>query len=177
MAVALVISGAPEAQPAAPPTTNMPATSATLSSQEFASKAAITGIYEIRAGHIAEQRSRNPDVDRFAAEMIRDHSKNNAQLMATVKRIGGIRLPSKVDHEHAGLLAQLRSVSSRQFDSTYAEQQVQGHQDAIALFTSYARHGEIPQLKRYARMTLPVLQHHLEMAQALPTGSRMARSR
>ncbi|HEX4158206.1 MAG TPA: DUF4142 domain-containing protein [Rhizomicrobium sp.] len=176
VAAALLISGTLEAQPPAPPTSNMPATDATLSSQEFANKAAITGLYEVEAARIAEQRSRNRDIDRFAGQMIRDHGRNNLELKATASRIG-IRLPRQLDDQHAGLVAQLRSVDARQFNTTYAQQQVQGHQDAVAMFASYARTGENPRLKRFAHTTLPVLHHHLDMAQALPTGPQMARSR
>jgi putative membrane protein len=176
VAAALLVSGTPEAQPPAPPTSNMPATNATLSSQEFANKAAITGLYEVEAARIAEQRSPSPDIDRFAARMIRDHGRNNLELKATATRIG-LGLPARLDAQHVGLIAQLRSANAAQFNATYAQQQVQGHQDAIAMFTSYARSGGNAQLKRFARITLPVLQHHLDMAQALPTGSQMARSR
>jgi putative membrane protein len=176
VASALVISRSAEAQSPAPPTSNMPATNATLPSQEFASRAAITGKYEIEAARIAEARSKNSAIDRFAAQMIRDHSKNNAELKETAMR-AGIRLPMGLDHEHAGLLAQLRAVGPRQFNATYAQQQVQGHQDAVAMFTSYAQNGDNPHLKRFARVSLPVLQHHLDMAQALPTEPQMARSR
>jgi putative membrane protein len=176
VATALLSPGTPEAQPPAPPTSNMPATNATLPSQEFANKAAISGLYEIEAARIAEQRSPNPDIDRFAAQMIRDHGRNNLELKATAARIG-LRLPTRLDAQHLGLIAQLRSANAGQFNATYAQQQVQGHQDAIAIFTSYARSGGSAQLERFARKSLPVLEHHLEMAQALPTGSQMARSR
>jgi len=176
IASALMISGSPEAQPPAPPTSNMPATNATLPSREFADKAAITGKYEIEAARIAEERSHNPAIDQFAAQMIRDHSRNNAELKETAMRVG-IRLPMHLDREHAGLIAQLRSVGPRRFNAIYAQQQVQGHQDAVAMFASYARNGDNPRLRRYARMSLPILQHHLDMAQALPTEPRVARSR
>jgi putative membrane protein len=176
VASALIASGTTEAQPAAAPTTNVPSTSATMSSQAFAEKAATTGLYEVQAARIAEQRSRNPAVDRFAEQMIRDHGKNNAELKTVAARVG-VRLPARLDAQHAGLIAQLRAANVRDFNSTYAGQQVQGHQDAAALLTSYAQHGDNARLKQFARKTLPVVEHHLEMAEGLPTEPQMARNK
>jgi putative membrane protein len=172
----LAMSATAEAQPAANPTTNMPATNATQSSQDFANKAAITGMYEVQAAQIARQRSHNAVIDGFAARMIRDHGKNNAELKATAARVG-LQLPTSLDAEHTGLIAQLRSANPDQFNTTYAQQQVQGHQDAVAMFTSYSQTGDNPQLMQFARTSLPVLQRHLQLAQSLSTGPQMAGSK
>lgn len=45
--------------------------------------------------------------------------------------------------------------------------QVSAHRDAVSLFERYAKGGNNNALKDWAGKTLPVLQHHLEMAQAL----------
>ncbi|HEY3779030.1 MAG TPA: DUF4142 domain-containing protein [Rhizomicrobium sp.] len=160
----------------APPTSGVPATNASVSSQEFVKKAAITGIYEIGAARIAEQRSHDRSLDRFAARMIRDHGKNSSELKAVAKSIG-LGVPERLDEKHRGLIEQLRSVGSRQFDATYDQQQIQGHREAIALFTGYMQHGDNPRLRQFAKATLPVLEHHLHMAQALPVGPKMAGGR
>jgi putative membrane protein len=44
---------------------------------------------------------------------------------------------------------------------------VSAHKDAVSLFERYAKGGENSKLKGWAGKTLPALQHHLEMAQAL----------
>jgi putative membrane protein len=46
-------------------------------------------------------------------------------------------------------------------------QQVTAHQDAVALFESYAKGGDDPELKKWAAKTLPNLKRHLTMAQKL----------
>ena len=46
--------------------------------------------------------------------------------------------------------------------------QLQGHQQAVALFQNYAQNGSDPELKTIAQQTLPTLQQHLQMAQKLP---------
>lgn len=161
----------------APPTSNLPAPSATISSADFVTKAAVAGMYEIAAGQIAEKRSKDHKVRRFAATMIRDHSRNLAELRSLAGKVGGLRLPGRLDEQHKGLTEQLETVDANQFNASYAQQQIQGHRDAIALFTSYARHGDNAKLRKFASATVPVLEHHLHMAQALPVGAQVAGGR
>ena len=48
--------------------------------------------------------------------------------------------------------------------------QVQGHSDAVMLFTDYAQSGKDADLKKFATETLPTIQQHLSMAQTLQKG-------
>ena len=45
--------------------------------------------------------------------------------------------------------------------------QVKVHEEAVALFTAYAKGGDDPQLKKWAAKTLPNLEQHFTMAQKL----------
>jgi putative membrane protein len=45
--------------------------------------------------------------------------------------------------------------------------QVSAHEDAVSLFERYSKRGDNDKLKDWAGKTLPALQHHLEMAQAI----------
>jgi putative membrane protein len=44
----------------------------------------------------------------------------------------------------------------------------------VALFQGYAAGGDNAELKSWAEMTLPTLQHHLQEAQNLPTSATAA---
>ncbi|MFL5196799.1 MAG: DUF4142 domain-containing protein [Microvirga sp.] len=46
--------------------------------------------------------------------------------------------------------------------------QVAAHQEAVALFATYAQSGEDPSLRAFAQSALSTLQHHLGMARRLP---------
>jgi putative membrane protein len=61
----------------------------------------------------------------------------------------------------------LRDAKPEDFAATYDPMQVSAHRDAVSLFERYAKGGNNNALKGWAGKTLPVLQHHLEMAQAL----------
>jgi hypothetical protein len=51
-------------------------------------------------------------------------------------------LPTKLDAKHQKLIDDLNAASNADFDKTYANQQVDGHKDAVSLFDSYAKKGD-----------------------------------
>jgi putative membrane protein len=61
----------------------------------------------------------------------------------------------------------LKNTKPENFASEYDPMQVSAHKSAVSLFERYAKGGDNPKLKDWAGKTLPHLQHHLEMAQAL----------
>lgn len=52
-------------------------------------------------------------------------------------------------------------------DQIFARQQVQAHEEGIALFQAYSQNGDNPELKSFAEKGLPALKEHLKMAQDL----------
>ena len=69
--------------------------------------------------------------------------------------------------EHQKKLDDLKAKSGKDFDAAYDQMQVQAHEEAVALFESYAANGDNPDLKSWAAMTLPHLNEHLAMAKKL----------
>jgi putative membrane protein len=61
----------------------------------------------------------------------------------------------------------LKSLNGDDFTKEYVNDQVSGHKDAIDLFTRYAKGGDNGTLKTWAANTLPILEHHLDMANNL----------
>ena len=154
------------AQPASP---MAPAPSAGINTADFVKKAAISDMYEVQAGQLAQSRSQNADVKAFAARMIHDHTATTEKLKGILASTNQISLaPSGMDQAHRELLSELKKVSAGQFDQTYGQQQVQAHEDAVALFTGYSQNGQDAQIKKFAADTLPTIQDHLNMARKLP---------
>jgi putative membrane protein len=52
-------------------------------------------------------------------------------------------------------------------ESATSDMQVSAHKNAVSLFERYSKSGDNPKLKDWAGKTLPALQHHLDMAQAM----------
>ena len=139
------------------------------STPDFVQKAAMSDMYEIEAGKIAIQKAQSDTVKTFGQMMVDAHSKTTEELKGIVQS-GNIKvdLPTKLDSKHQKLVDDLNSASNVSFDKTYAEQQVDGHEDAEDLFEKYAKRGDNAALKQFAQKTLPVIQQHLAEAKKLP---------
>src|SRR4029079_1187215 len=120
-----------------------------------------------QSSQLAEQKSQDQQIKQFAQRMIQEHTKASNELKSAAQEAKNVQLPNALDQEHKEKLQQLQQANGRQFDQLYAQVQLQGHQKAVGLFQNYAQNGDNPQLKQFAQKTLPVLQHHLQMAENL----------
>ncbi|HZH52940.1 MAG TPA: DUF4142 domain-containing protein [Microvirga sp.] len=87
-----------------------------------------------------------------------------------------MQLPVQLDAEKSAMLNQLASTSGRQFDRLYGQAQRMAHQEALAMYTTYAQTGTDPALRQFAASVVPHLEHHYAEARRLP-GAAPARRR
>jgi putative membrane protein len=143
-----------------------------LTPEIFSTVGALSGMYEIEAGKLALEKSGNEKVREFARHMIEDHEDIAAKLGSWM---GGRNAPhappEQLDPAHNMLISDLRRASGDQFDRRYVSQQKDEHENAVAIFHRFGEHGTDPGLRNLAKLALPVLEHHLDMACAL--ASRM----
>jgi putative membrane protein len=132
--------------------------------QAFIEKAAIGGMFEVESSELAENKAENAEVKKFAAQMIRDHGRANAELKSAATKLGA-QLPAKLDQAHAASLQKLVGATGGSFDRAYIHAQRDAHRDAVALFTGYAKSGGA--LSAWAQKTLPALQEHQSHIQRL----------
>jgi putative membrane protein len=104
--------------------------------------------------------------------MVTDHTKTSSELKGTVPTDMKSALPTALDDTSQKKLDKLRDTKPEDFAGQYDPMQVSAHKDTVSLFERYAKGGEDPKLKDWAGRTLPTLQHHLEMAQALDKNRR-----
>jgi putative membrane protein len=116
--------------------------------------------------HLAEQKASSPEVKQFALEMDKDQARANARLMQ-IAESRGLAVRTESDGAHKQAAQQLSMLSGAQFDQQYMQAQVADHKTAVALFQQEANSGQDPLLKRYAQTYLPMLQHHLQMAESI----------
>jgi len=135
-----------------------------VSAKTFVHKASRSGMEEVRLSKLAEERATNPEVRKFAQHMVKDHSRANKELMAVAEKTG-YTLSKSMDAKHKALAEKLSRMEGAGFDRHYMRAQVQDHEEAVALFESYAQNGEDRELKAFAAKTLPTLQEHLRHAQ------------
>jgi putative membrane protein len=137
--------------------------------QTFATKAAAGGQAEVALGRLATEQAGSQPVRQFGQQMVTDHSQANQELQAIAKQQNLI-LPTRPDSASVATEQRLRASSGAAFDSAYARDMVQDHQQDVADFQKEASSGQDPALKAFAQKYLPVLQHHLQMAQQISGG-------
>ncbi len=181
LAAALVALAAPvHAQTSAPSTASPSARGAanqptakqgtvSATTKKFVTNAAITDMFEIQAGQLAQQKAENPAYKDFAQMTISDHTKTTDQLKKMAPQLQGVELPQQMDRTHQAKIDKLNSLAGAAFERQYKQDQIQGHRQAISEFERYAKSGDNAELKQWAEDTLPTLKTHLQHAEALPS--------
>jgi len=144
----------PPAMPMEPP----PPAPAAGSDQQFVEHAAAAGVAEVAGGQAARSGAQSRAVRAFGARMVADHTRANRRLMALAQRLGMTPPPPAPPQPPP---------PGPDFDRQYIGDQVRAHEEAVSLFEAEAQNGQNPQLKRFAKGTLPTLQMHLRHAQGL----------
>jgi putative membrane protein len=134
--------------------------------EDFIKEAAMSDMLEIEAAKVAQQKG-NADEKKFAEQMITDHTKTSTELKGIVTGELAAAIPTALDDSSQKKLDKLKGAKPDNFASEYDPMQVSAHKDAVSLFERYAKGGENSKLKDWAGKTLPALQHHLDMAQAM----------
>jgi putative membrane protein len=139
----------------------------TVSDTEFATMAAQGSTAEIQMSQLAEQKATSKDVQKFARQMIKDHTKSNNNLMKVAAK-KQMTLPTTPSADQMQMMSQLQASSGAEFDRLYIQLAgVQAHQMMLGLYQSEISNGTDADIKSFARKTLPTVQKHLRMAQEM----------
>jgi putative membrane protein len=134
----------------------------------FVSNAGQSDMYEIQAGQIALQMSKNPDVKAFGKMMVTDHTAMMNEMKPLVAAAGQTP-PTGLDQRRQGMLDNLKAASDADFDKVYLDQQEAAHNEALTLMKGYADNGDDPGLKAGAAKAVPKIQAHLDRVKQLKT--------
>jgi putative membrane protein len=135
--------------------------------KSFLNSAAEAGNAEVKASKIALEKTTNPDVKSFATLMVDEHTTvgDNLKKLAATKNVEPPTEPSVAQRAKIAVLEKLDGAT---FDKQYVSMiGVSAHKDAVKLFSKNAAEAKDPDVKDFAAKTLPGLQHHLDMANAL----------
>lgn len=135
-------------------------------SQAFVQKAAFSNTFEIEAAKVAVARWKDDSGKQFAQEMINDHTKAASDL-ETAARAERIAVPAGLSDEDGKKLAALNGASDADFDQAYLSTQVTAHEDAVSLFTAFAKSGPDGPVKNFATATIGTLRTHTIKAHGL----------
>ena len=126
--------------------------------RSFMMQAAKDGMKEVHMGQMAAQQGQSDTIKKLGRQIASDHQKANQQLMAIAAK-KGVK-PDTRATEHGMSKREMKS-----FDQAWIGMMMNDHQKDIALYQRQAQQGADPELKAYAKKTLPVLQKHLKMVQ------------
>jgi len=137
-----------------------------LDTASFPVMAASSDMFELLSSKEAQQKATNPEVKRFAEQMITDHTKTSEELKS-ITTSKNILLPAAPVPMHQAMITALSTEKATDFDEEYMEAQVLAHRQAVSLFTRASKNEADPQLQAFAAKHLPHLQMHLDMAKTL----------
>jgi putative membrane protein len=134
--------------------------------RQFAMKAAQSDLTEIKTSQLALSRSQNPQVLKYAREMIQAHTDSTNKLKPIAARLG-LTMPTTLGAENQAFYDRLSRLSGTQFDSAYKTGQASAHARTQAVFQTELKQGQNSDLKAFANEILPVVAMHLQMAKSL----------
>lgn len=142
------------------------AVSGPMSTDAFVTNAAISDLYEIQAGRIAQQRGQTQAVKDFGEQMVTDHTALSNALKPLIIAAGKTAPPG-LDERRKGLIDNLNAAAPADFDKVYLTQQEAAHNEALTLMQGYADKGDDANLKAGAAKALPKIKAHLSHVQGL----------
>ena len=134
----------------------------------FLRKAAVGGIMEVEAAKIAAKNAKSTEVKEFAAKMLADHEKANAELKAlAVKK--KVITPDALPADQQIHLDAMKKMTGAAFDKHYMDMMVTDHEKTVALFKQGTENRD-QSIKEWAASTLKVIESHNEMAKKISAG-------
>jgi len=126
-----------------------------LDDVSFVKRAAESGRKEVAAARDALPRLKRPELKHMAEMLVQDHTSANAKL-ARIAEAKGWPLPApQADTPPPS------GTSSGDFEDKWTAEMIAGHERSVAMYRAQAQAGEDQDLRKYARDTLPTIEHHL----------------
>ncbi len=149
---------------------SMPATSnsgnASMQDKKFLKEATQGSNFEIKAAHLAMDKSNSEDVKQFAQMMVDDHTKLNEQ-MAPVAQEAGVTPPTGISAKDQAIYNKLQPLSGNAFDQAYIKTMVKDHKTDLKAFKYEAADGRLQAEKQAASQGVSVINMHLQHADDL----------
>jgi putative membrane protein len=138
----------------------------------FIAQANLGAPFQIASGRLAEKKGTTAAIRDYAHLMVVSHIPVVNALNAILQRKNMAAPPNTLLHgAYNAMVASLEADRGIGFDRDYVEGQVEYQKGNAALFQYEIQHGADPDLKEFARQTLPKVEDHLHRALALAKGS------
>jgi putative membrane protein len=102
----------------------------------------------------------------FGSMMVTDHTAAANELKGMANG-NNITIPASMKEEHQKHVDMCKQKKGAAFDKDYMDMMVKGHKETIDNFEKASKNLKEDSYKTFAAKTLPVLQKHLDSAQAI----------
>jgi putative membrane protein len=142
---------------------------------DFVAQANLGASFQIDSGRIAERKATTADLRHYAHLMVITHVPVVDALNKILQRKGIQAPPNTLLHgAYSAMIASLNSERGAALDRDYVTGQVEYQRGNAALFRNEIRNGHDPDLKEFARQTLPKIEDHLKRALRLSKEEKLA---
>jgi putative membrane protein len=140
-------------------------TSISTKGADFVKEAAQGNQSEIATAQLAEQKSQNSEVKDLAQMIQTDHQQAQEKLQ-TIAQAHGITLDTTPGWSQRRAQSKLEKLNGADFDQQYAKDMLEDHVTDIKKFQKASQQIQDTDVKEYVQTCLPVLQKHLQQAEA-----------
>src|ERR1700721_2870337 len=146
-----------------------PEASATLNAVDFnfVGQANLGAPFQIDSGRLAETKATNVAIRSYAHLMVTTHIPVVNALNVILKQKNITPSSTLLHGAYDAMMFTLNADRSVPFDRNYLNGQVEYQKGNAALFEQEIQNGNDPELKEFARQTLPKIVDHLERAEKL----------
>jgi putative membrane protein len=163
---------------AAAQTTAPPEAPATLNAVDFnfVGQANLGAPFQVDSGRLAETKGTNAAIRRYAHLMVTSHIPVVDALNVILMHKNITPTDTLLHGAYDAMISTLKADRGAAFDRNYVNGQVEYQKGNAALFEQEIQNGTDPDLKAFARQTLPKIVDHLQRAEKLAaaTGARLA---
>jgi putative membrane protein len=159
------------AQTAAPPET--PA-SLNAIDFNFVDQANLGAPFQVDSGRLAETKGTGAAIRSYAHLMVTTHISVVDALNVILKRKNITPSNTLLHGAYDAMIFTLKADRGAAFDRNYVNGQVEYQKGNAALFQQEIQNGTDPELKEFARQTLPKIVDHLQRAEKLAANERVA---
>ena len=123
-------------------------------------------LMEVELGNYAQEHASSEEVKQFGARMVQDHSKDRQTLEALAQK-KNITIPSSPADDFQKHIDELEKYEGTEFDKKYISFMVSDHKEDIDEFEKEVKNGKDADIVAFAKKGVPILQEHLDMAEAI----------
>jgi putative membrane protein len=155
------------AQTAAPP--EVPATLNAIDFN-FVGQANLGAPFQVDSGRLAEEKATSAAIRSYAHLMVTTHIPVVDALNVILKQKNITPSSTLLHGAYDAMIFTLKADRGTAFDRNYVNGQVEYQKGNAALFEQEIQNGADPELKEFARQTLPKIVDHLQRAEKLAAG-------